>query len=345
MIVNCYQCHKEINIPPSRSKNKTHHCSRKCSGITRSFRTSRKIKTNCVICNKELFYKQSHFKQIAKPTCSRKCSSKVHKIRYVGSGNPKSSKLTVFERIFSDRCKNLRLRAEAKKIEFNLTMIDLIDIYNKQNGKCFYSNLNMSLKKKGGIQYDTMSVDRIDSTKGYTKDNIVLCLNSINMFKAQHKLDDIKKVFRAIYMKEKNNIKVKIKKLYNDSQLPEQSDQYAAGYDLFVHRVEEDEYKIKIYTGISIQPELGFYFFLAPRSSAHKRGLILYNNLGIIDVNFTGELVGIFLKTKEYVKNTIQYGDRLLQLIPQEQIWVEPIEVDELSDTNRGTNGFGSSGT
>lgn len=136
-------------------------------------------------------------------------------------------------------------------------------------------------------------------------------------------------------------MQVKIKKLFDDSQLPTKGHLTDTGYDLYVHRVEDSGNFIKIYTGVAIQPESGYWFMLAPRSSSHKKGLSLYNNIGIIDNSYTGEIVGVFYKTKDY-KELPKKGDRLLQLIPQELIQAEFVEADQLSETERGDGGFGS---
>ncbi len=344
MKVNCETCNNEFKITPTRLKNKHHTCSRKCLGILSSKLHSQKIKTFCKICNKDLFYKQSHYKQISNHTCSRKCSSILRAKLYGGVKNPNYKNFTLIERFFHERVCNLKIRANAKKVEFNLSKEDLINKYEEQKHKCYYSGLELKITLKGPVQYDTLSVDRIDSLKGYTKENTVLCLNSINMLKSNHKLEDIQTVFKAIYMKQKNNIKVKCKKLFNDAKGLIKADDLAAGYDCYVHRFEETETTIKVYTGITIQPDIGYYFMLVPRSSTHKKGLIMYNNLGIIDVNYTGEIIAVFYKTNDYKSDTIKIGDRLVQLIPQEQIWVEFVESDTLSSTDRGTGGYGSTG-
>ena len=197
-------------------------------------------------------------------------------------------------------------------------------------------------RKHSAADYNTISLDRLDSNGGYTKDNVVWVLNCINMFKAHHKLEDIKKVMKAIMIQESKDIKTSVKLLYIDSKMPSSASPFNAGHDIYVHRYEDCGNYIKVYSGISIQPEGNFYFILAPRSSIYKSGLTLYNNLGIIDMNYTGEIIGIFYKTNDY--KGINIGDRLMQLIPQEFIKVDFQEVDELSQTDRNESGFGSSG-
>jgi len=343
--VNCFNCGVLFSIYPGRStKNKTHHCSTKCSGVTSSKRQTKKVCRTCSNCGKEIFYKKSHSNKIVNPTCSRLCMSQYRSKYYVGYKNTNCKNFTALEKVFHNRVTDIKKRAENKKLEFDLTKEDLIKLYNSNGGKCHYTNLPMSLEKKGMPKYNTMSVDRIDSTKGYTIDNVVLCLFSINMLKAHHDLSDIRTVFRAMYMKEKSNVVVKIKRLYETSILPKQSDPSAAGYDCFTHRIEETDTTLTVFTGISVQPEMGTYFMLVPRSSTHKRGLILYNNIGIIDSNYSGEIIAIFKKTSEYTEGSVSIGDRLVQLIPQEQIWADLVEVDDFNETDRSSFGFGSTG-
>lgn len=343
-IVNCYNCNKEINITPSRVKNKYHHCSKFCLGITSSKLYSEKIKTECVVCKKEILYKQSHFKKIANHTCSVKCLAVVKSENNKGKNNPKSLKLTGINLFFHNKITYLRNGAKARGLEFSLTIEDLVNQYNKQNKVCFYSGGEFAELKKQKIQFNTLSVDRFDSNKGYIKDNIVLCLNCINMLKSNFCFSKIKSVFKNIYMKEKSQLKLHVKKLYKDSIIPVKGTNASAGYDLYVNRIEEEDNFIKVYTGISVRPDIGFFLNLVPRSSIYKKGLTLYNNLGIIDQDFCGEIVGIFLKTKDFKSDNIKIGDRVLQLVPQEQHNMEIIEVDNIGQTDRGTGSFGSTG-
>ena len=103
--------------------------------------------------------------------------------------------------------------------------------------------------------------------------------------------------------------------------------------------------RIKISTGIAIEPEEGWYVEVAPRSSIHKTGLILSNSIGVIDAGYSGIISGVFYKTPKYDKiDGIKVGDRLLQMYPRELIGIDFIEVEELGETARGAGGFGSSG-
>lgn len=114
------------------------------------------------------------------------------------------------------------------------------------------------------------------------------------------------------------------------------------GIDLYVTSVEDCGQYYKIDTGIAIQPPEGYYFDVVPRSSIYKKGLILANSIGIIDQSYRGTIKAMFLKTPNCEAPVV--GERLLQLIPRENLLVEFEEVSELDNSERGDKGFGSSG-
>lgn len=87
------------------------------------------------------------------------------------------------------------IKASAKKdnLPFSLSKEDLIDQYNLQNGLCFYTDIPMIWVVGEKKNRDALSVDKIIPTNGYIKDNIVLCLNRINMAKNDLSLEEIQK--------------------------------------------------------------------------------------------------------------------------------------------------------
>lgn len=204
---DCEVCGKSTYFTPARlRKTRNFTCSKKCMGINFSKLYSQKIKTNCYNCGKEILYKQSHFREIAYPSCSSKCFGELRSIFYQKDNNPNSLKLNDLERFFWERNKELRRRAKAGNKPFNLDYKYLLDLYNKQEGKCFYSGIKMKLKStnKKGIDFNVLSVDKIDPDKGYIKNNVVFCLNCVNMFKSNHKLEDIKSVIEGLYERTRN---------------------------------------------------------------------------------------------------------------------------------------------
>lgn len=78
-------------------------------------------------------------------------------------------------------------RAKSRNIEFNITRDFLIELYRRQNGLCYYSNIEMKdtigNRNRNNNDPYSLSIERVDSTRGYTKDNIVLCCSVINIMK------------------------------------------------------------------------------------------------------------------------------------------------------------------
>lgn len=99
-----------------------------------------------------------------------------------------------------DKLLKLRLnqskhRAKQKNIAFNLTLEFLTVKFNQQNGQCFYSGLPMEIQLSRGY---SVSIDRMDSSKGYTQDNVVLCCDRVNCMKHESSIEEMKELCRAI---------------------------------------------------------------------------------------------------------------------------------------------------
>ena len=135
-----------------------------------------------------------------------------------------------------------------------------------------------------------------------------------------------------------------IKKLNQEAIIPTKGSQFSAGYDLYsIEDFEIESYDRKaISTGISIQIPHGCYGRIACRSSlAFHYGLDV--GAGVIDEDYRGEIkVILFNHSKNNFKG--KKGERIAQLII-ERICHCPIEVvEDLNSTERGINGFGSTG-
>lgn len=143
-------------------------------------------------------------------------------------------------------------------------------------------------------------------------------------------------------------IKLSVKRLFDDVELPSYAYAGDAGLDLRSHEditLEPFERKL-ISTGLAIAIPEGYAGFVQPRSGmALKRGLSMANTPGLIDSHYRGELkvVAINLNPSEAIH--IEKGERIAQLVIQKVPLVELVEVDQLDSTSRGEGGFGSSGT
>lgn len=118
-----------------------------------------------------------------------------------------------------------------------------------------------------------------------------------------------------------------------------------AGLDLFVQEslTIEPGATAAIKLGIACEPEQGRPYLLMPRSSISKTPLRQCNSIGLIDGGYRGEIIGMVdnVKSEAY---TVEPGDRLFQLVAMDGSPITFELVKELSETTRGTGGFGSTG-
>lgn len=98
-----------------------------------------------------------------------------------------------------DRFNKIRLRAIKEGTEFTLTKEHLIDLYDLQEGKCFYSDIKLTLMTGKGRLPTGISIDRVDNSKGYTNENIVLCTSRFNTIKSNLTMQEIEKYMPRIY--------------------------------------------------------------------------------------------------------------------------------------------------
>ena len=140
-------------------------------------------------------------------------------------------------------------------------------------------------------------------------------------------------------------MKVKIKKLHPLAVIPTYAKSGDAGMDLVATSIISDTtFDITYGLGISIEIPEGFVGLVFPRSSIRKYDLALTNCVGVIDSGYRGELQATFRKIHGHASDIYNVGDKIFQMIiiPYPQIQFE--ETDELSDTERGEGGFGSTG-
>ena len=173
-------------------------------------------------------------------------------------------------------------------------------------------------------------------------------------------------------------MEVKIKKLHKDAVIPKTAKPGDAGMDLTAVSMKIDEYGNICYgTGLAFEIPEGYVGLVFPRSSNCKKGVILTNCVGVIDSGYRGEVslkfrplieVANEFACEEIKKNykercpsfdenqeiyllrypgnptTFKIGERIGQIIIMPYPQIEFIEVEELSETERGTNGYGSTG-
>lgn len=141
--------------------------------------------------------------------------------------------------------------------------------------------------------------------------------------------------------------KMQSKTVFNFTKLNEKAgdiikDAGNAGYDLVATSREDTEMYVEYGTGLAVEIPDGFVGLLFPRSSQSKYSMILANCVGVIDSSYRGEIKARFKKVGEGAEYNV--GDRVVQLVIVPIVQPAWSEVDKLSDTNRGSQGFGSSG-
>lgn len=138
-------------------------------------------------------------------------------------------------------------------------------------------------------------------------------------------------------------MKIRFKKINPDAVTPKQCTNGAAGFDLTAVSVDEDALTVRCDTGIAVEIPNGYAGLLFPRSSVYKTGLAMANSVGLIDSDFRGAISAIFYKRRHEV-NPYKVGDRVAQLVIVPIMNVKFVEADELSETERGAGGYGSTG-
>jgi dUTP pyrophosphatase len=140
-------------------------------------------------------------------------------------------------------------------------------------------------------------------------------------------------------------MKVKIKKIHPDSVIPSYAKSGDAGMDLIATSIiSEEVFQITYGLGIALEIPEGFVGLVFPRSSIRKTDLSLTNSVGVIDSGYRGELQATFRKERGVASRKYEVGDRVLQIMIIPHPTIEFNEVNELSNTERGEGGFGSTG-
>ena len=138
---------------------------------------------------------------------------------------------------------------------------------------------------------------------------------------------------------------VKVKKLNPNAVIPSYSKVGDAGMDLTITSIiENTSFSVSYGFGIAIEIPTNFVGLVFPRSSVRNQELILSNCVGVIDSGYRGEIQATFKKTNGLDSISYKVGDRGAQIIILPYPTIYMTEVPELSNTERGTGGFGSTG-
>jgi len=142
-------------------------------------------------------------------------------------------------------------------------------------------------------------------------------------------------------------MELKVKKLRPGAQLPHRATASSTGLDLFAcidydKTVTLDSTPRLIGTGIAIEVPPGYDAQIRPRSSLSLKGIGV--TFGTVDSDYRGEVMVTMYMLAPGVSFEIRNGDRIAQLVIHKLANVKIIEAEELSITERGTGGHGSTG-
>jgi dUTP pyrophosphatase len=138
---------------------------------------------------------------------------------------------------------------------------------------------------------------------------------------------------------------IKVKKLHPNAVIPSYSKVGDAGMDLTItSEIENTTYSVSYGFGIAVEIPKNYVGLIFPRSSVRNQDLILSNCVGVIDSGYRGELQATFKKTNGLDSLKYKVGERGAQIIILPYPQVKMVESDELSNTERGDGGFGSTG-
>ena len=157
-------------------------------------------------------------------------------------------------------------------------------------------------------------------------------------------------------------MQVRFKKVHPDAVIPTKAHPSDAGFDLTAIGFALADECLVYHTGIAVEIPEGYVGLIFPRSSVAKQDLFLTNCVGVIDSHYRGEILfkfkaafGVYDDCPDFESEVTRYegigrmkfyrkGDRIGQMIIMPFPEVEFVEADELSETDRGIGGYGSTG-
>lgn len=143
-----------------------------------------------------------------------------------------------------------------------------------------------------------------------------------------------------------STVNVKIKKLYEDVIIPQKCSLGAAGFDIYAHEdvtVYPCKDVVKVSTGFAVELPVGYEMQIRSRSGLSSKKVCVANSPATIDSDFRGQVM-VLLRNDSELPFRVSKGDRIAQALIQEVPEVVFQVVDELDETERGENGFGSTG-
>lgn len=189
-------CGNEVNvIRTSLIRGNT----RSCGCLNNETRVKKRPKLNnhiCPNCGIECYIKPSRLKKSSLIFCCMDCRTRYYQTHK--ELMPKFKVRTKEQKFFDEKFTRWKMSARKRKISFDetLTSADLMELWEKQRHKCYYTGVDMTFDKEDELHL--VSIDRIDSSIGYTKNNIVLCTYAFNSFKFNYNIETVRKFIKEI---------------------------------------------------------------------------------------------------------------------------------------------------
>ncbi len=180
-------------------------------------------------------------------------------------------------------------------------------------------------------------------------DNFIQTLNnvltSLNKDVEQEMMKGVMETPQQVSPSSIFTVPVKVKKLDPNAVIPTYSKDGDAGMDLTITNIKENTtFSISYGFGIAMEIPKGYVGLVFPRSSIRNQDLILSNCVGVIDSGYRGELQATFKKTQGLDSISYNVGERGAQIVILPYPQIRMVESNELSNTERGEGGFGSTG-
>jgi dUTP pyrophosphatase len=138
-------------------------------------------------------------------------------------------------------------------------------------------------------------------------------------------------------------MEIRYKKTNSRAMPPVRGTEHSAGMDLIAISKTITPKGIAYGTGLAFEIPENHVGLLFPRSSVSKTSLGMANSVGVIDSDYRGEITAVF-KVTDKDADVYSIGDRVCQLVIVPIPSVELVEADDISNTERGHGGFGSTG-
>lgn len=357
----CEWCKEHFMGSPSRSKAKHICCSVECQS---ALRKSQGLNCVCPICGKKFHVKPSWI--TGKNCCSRECKAKLDSVLMKGEGNHQ----------FGLKGKNNPTWKTDEKIShYGYKLVRALDHPFKNSSDFVFEHRLVAeqylLNERNSVEINgkrylrpELEVHHIDGNKlNNNPNNLIILTKSVhmklhNLLRPQNRNKETGK-----FIKEKDDtmLNLNIKTLTETAQLPKKSHPTDACFDIYADLMSDPKYGhptneeasvcyIKphetkmIRTGLACEIPHGYWMAIFARSGlASKQGLRPVQGVPVIDEPYRGEIM-IPLHNDSEETRIVHHGDRICQFTLLPYFDTSITKVDELSETERGEGGFGSSG-